>query len=257
MVTLWMINEERQGQTRSQEENRAAREKKSEGAMAELAEGWRVTRSNPVALSSVLMYGWIWGVIGGFFALLTAIIFERLAPMAGISVHEKILVFQGRVIALVGVAMFIGGVVVGMIAGRVSLSRVLTYSFLGAGLTIALLGLPGVMSNIWLPVGLFFLLGAFGGMILIPVETAIGKGVPREIRGRVFAFNTVFHTILLTGMMTLTNIYLTKTKGMDFRLELAMLVIGVFAVVGGLFTRWLPKGVSLAELTPDTVSIKA
>jgi MFS family permease len=257
MVTLLLINKERQGQVRSAEEQKVASERKSEGAIADLADGWRATRTNPIALSSVLMFGWIWGVVGAFFALLTAIIYARLAPAMGRIGDEAALNLQGEVLGLVGVSLFAGGVIVGRLANRISLPRLLSFAFIGAGVSIAGLAIPGVLDNPWLALPLIFVLGSFGGAILIPVETSIGKGVAREVRGRVFAFNTIFHTVLLTGMLSLTNIYLDFYKDFAYRLEVGLIATGLVAIAGALLTRILPRGIVLATMTPESASMGA
>jgi MFS family permease len=254
MLTLLMINGERQGQVRTAAEMKEALGQPSRSSFQELAEGWRVTRTNRVALGAVLSFAWIWGVVGAFFALLTAIIYERLAVQANRLGNEEALNFQGEVLGLVGIAMFVGGALVGRLGGRTSLPKLLGWNFAGAGATIILVSVPGVLDSVALTLTLFFLLGAFGGAILIPVETAIGKGVPREVRGRVFAFNTVLHTVILTGMMALLNLYLNWADANQIpgRLEWGLLGTGLFALAGIGVSHLLPRGVSLTDLDSES-----
>jgi MFS family permease len=254
MVTLLAISKVRAGisidEAKAQE--LAKLQSHSSNMFKDVQEGWRVTRTNPVALGSVLVFGWIWGVVGGFFALLTALIYEVLGKLLNRTGNEDLLNLQGEVLGLVGISMFVGGVIVGRLASHFSLRRVLACSFLGAAMTIGLLAVPYVQTKPFLMLALFFILGSFGGSIMIPVETAIGKGVPREVRGRVFAFNTVFHVALLVGMLTLTTLYLQWMRDYSLKLEIGFGVIAAMSLIGVGLTAILPSKVMLATLQPGS-----
>ena len=134
-------------------------------------------------------------------------IFAALAVLA-VSLAEKLPGMEaeefGYLLAAAGVGMAIGAGIVGQ-AGH-WLSN-LQLSMVGsAGMAGALIGLSVFREQLWWAVGLIAILGIFGALVGVPMQTTIQAETAEEMRGKVFGLQNNAVNIALSLPLALAGI---------------------------------------------------
>ena len=140
----------------------------------------------------------------------------------------------GFLLAAGGVGLAIGAVAIGEFGQRFSRSQLsLTGSL---GMAAALTGLSLAPAQLWPSLGLIALLGLFGAMVGIPMQTTIQEKTPEDMRGKVFGLQNNVVNIALSLPLAVAGIAETF---LGLRAVFGLLAMLVAA--GGFFTWSLVK----------------
>jgi MFS family permease len=101
-----------------------------------------------------------------------------------------------------------------------------------AGVSAALLGLALLPHKLWLVLLLVMLLGGFGAIVAVPMQTTIQKETPAEMRGKVFGLQNNAINIALTLPLALAGVAETL-----FGLKVVFLALAAAAIAGALIVR--------------------
>jgi MFS family permease len=162
-------------------------------------------------------------------------IFAALAVLA-VSLAEKLPGMEpeefGYLLAAAGVGMALGAGMVGQ-AGH-WLSN-LQLSMVGsAGMTGALAGLSFFNHQLWWSFGLIALLGVFGALVGVPMQTTIQAETPEEMRGKVFGLQNNAVNIALSLPLALAGVAETF-----FGLPVVLLGLASLALAAGVLTWYI------------------
>ncbi|ACC82720.1 major facilitator superfamily MFS_1 [Nostoc punctiforme PCC 73102] len=135
----------------------------------------------------------------------------------------------GFLLAAGGVGIAAGATILGQFGQRFSYTQL---SLCGCmGMTASLIGLSIFTTQLWLVLLLVALLGIFGALIGIPMQTAIQTETPPEMRGKVFGLQNNVINIALSLPLALAGVAETF-------LGLQVVFLGLAAIVflGGILT---------------------
>jgi MFS family permease len=135
----------------------------------------------------------------------------------------------GFLLAAGGVGIAIGATILGQFGQRFSYNRLSLWGNLGvAG---SLLGLSIFTTNLWVDLLLITLVGTFGAVIGIPMQTAIQTETPPEMRGKVFGLQNNVINIALSLPLALAGVAETfiGLKAVFLGLAVVVLLGGIFA----------------------------
>ncbi|MCX7595338.1 MAG: MFS transporter [Fischerella sp.] len=135
----------------------------------------------------------------------------------------------GFLLASGGVGIAVGAMMLGQFGQRFSYSQL---SLLGSvGMVVSLIGLSVFTQQLWIVLLLVMLLGIFGALVGIPMQTAIQTETPPEMRGKVFGLQNNVINIALSLPLGLAGVAETF-------LGLQAVFLGLAAIVflGGLLT---------------------
>lgn len=138
----------------------------------------------------------------------------------------------GFLMAAGGVGMGIGAAVLGHWGQRFSNTWLSLWG--SAGVAASLIGLSLFTENLWLVLLLVTLMGAFGSLVAVPMQTTIQKETPPEMRGKVFGLQNNAINIALTLPLALAGVAETF-----FGLKTVFLGLAAAAIAGGLFTWYI------------------
>lgn len=137
-------------------------------------------------------------VLFSIFAAL-AVLAVRLAEMVGMEPEEF-----GFLLAAAGVGMAIGATTIGH--GRHGLSN-FQLSLIGClGMAGSLAGLSFFTEQLWGAIALITLLGIFGAVVGVPMQTTIQAETPEEMRGKVFGLQNNAINIALSLPLVLAGV---------------------------------------------------
>jgi predicted MFS family arabinose efflux permease len=162
-------------------------------------------------------------------------IFAALAVLA-VSLAEKLPGMEaeqfGYLLAAAGVGMAIGAGVVGQAGHWLSNFQL---SIIGsAGMAGSLIGLSIFSHQLWWAVGLIALLGVFGALVGVPMQTTIQAETPEEMRGKVFGLQNNAVNIALSLPLALAGVAETF-----FGLPVVLLGLASFAMAAGILTWYI------------------
>ncbi len=162
-------------------------------------------------------------------------IFAALAVLA-VSLAEKLPGMEaeefGYLLAAAGVGMAIGAGIVGQVGHWLSNSQL---SIIGSGgMAGALIGLSVSNHQLWLAVGLIALLGVFGALVGVPMQTTIQAETPEEMRGKVFGLQNNAVNIALSLPLALAGVAETF-----FGLPVVLLSLACLALAAGVLTWYI------------------
>jgi MFS family permease len=141
----------------------------------------------------------------------------------------------GFLLASGGVGIAVGATILGQFGQRFSYRQL---SFWGClGMAASLIGLSIFTTQLW-PVLLFLsLLGVFGALVGIPMQTAIQTETPPEMRGKVFGLQNNVINIALSLPLALAGVAETFLG-----LHLVFLGLAVMVCLGGILTWYNSRG---------------
>jgi len=135
----------------------------------------------------------------------------------------------GFLLAAGGVGIAIGATLIGQFAQRVSYTQLSLYGSMG--MAASLIGLAVITKQLWLVMLLVTLLGMFGALVGIPMQTAIQTETPAEMRGKVFGLQNNVINIALSLPLALTGVVETFVG-----LQTVFLGLAVIVFSGGLLS---------------------
>ncbi len=163
-------------------------------------------------------------ILFSVFAALTVL----AVRMAELIPHLKASQF-GFLLAAGGVGIAIGATLLGQFGQRLSYTQL---SLCGCvGMAASLIGLSVFTTQLWIVLLLVTLLGVFGALVGIPMQTAIQTETPPKMRGKVFGLQNNVVNIALSLPLALTGV-------LEALVGLQTVFLGLAAIVfsGGLLT---------------------
>ncbi len=146
----------------------------------------------------------------------------------------------GFLMAAGGIGMGISAAILGHFGQGVSHTWL---SLVGSGgVAAALIGLALLPHQLWIVLLLVMLLGAFGAIVAVPMQTTIQKETPPEMRGKVFGLQNNGINIALTLPLALAGVAETL-----FGLQAVFLGLAAAAIAGGLLTWYICRTSSLVK----------
>lgn len=135
----------------------------------------------------------------------------------------------GFLLAAGGVGIAAGATILGQFGQRFSYTQLSLYGSMG--MAASLIGLSVFTTQLWLVLLLVALLGIFGALVGIPMQTAIQTETPPEMRGKVFGLQNNVINIALSLPLALAGVAETF-------LGLRVVFLGLAAIVfsGGILT---------------------
>lgn len=135
----------------------------------------------------------------------------------------------GFLLAAGGVGIAAGATILGQFGQRFSYTQLSLYGCMG--MAASLIGLSVFTTQLWLILLLVALLGIFGALVAIPMQTAIQTETPPEMRGKVFGLQNNVINIALSLPLALAGVAETF-------LGLQVVFLGLAAIVfsGGILT---------------------
>lgn len=163
-------------------------------------------------------------ILFSVFAALTVL----AVRMAEIIPHLKASQF-GFLLAAGGLGIAAGATILGQFGQRFSYSQLGLFGCLG--MAVSLIGLALFTTQLWLVLLLVAMLGIFGALVGIPMQTTIQTETPPEMRGKVFGLQNNVINIALTLPLALAGVAETFVG-------LKVVFLGLAAIVffGGILT---------------------
>ncbi|MDH6067935.1 MFS transporter [Chrysosporum ovalisporum APH033B] len=187
---------------------------------SDLRDGFSYLKANSRVRNALLQLTILFSV----FAALTVL----AVRMAEIIPNLKASQF-GFLLAFGGVGMAAGATILGQFGQRFSYSQL---SFGGClGMAGSLTGLSVFTTQLWIILVLVALLGAFGALVGIPMQTAIQRETPSDMRGKVFGLQNNVINIALTLPLGLAGV-----AEAFMGLQAVFLVLAVTVFLGGILT---------------------
>jgi MFS family permease len=187
---------------------------------SDLRDGFAYLRANHRVRNALLQLIILFSV----FAALTVL----AVRMAEIIPNMKASQF-GFLLAAGGVGIAAGATILGQFGQRFSYTQLSLYGCIG--MATSLIGLSVFTTQLWLVLLLVMLLGIFGALVGIPMQTAIQTETPPEMRGKVFGLQNNVINIALSLPLALAGVAETFVGLQAVFLGLAAIVFS-----GGILT---------------------
>lgn len=134
----------------------------------------------------------------------------------------------GFLLAAAGIGMAIGAGIVGQLGHWLSHFQL---SLIGSiGMAISLVGLSIFNQQLWVSMGLIGLLGMFGAIVGVPMQTTVQAETPEEMRGKVFGLQNNAVNIALSLPLALAGVAETFLG-----LSTVLLGLAGVAILAGVF----------------------
>jgi predicted MFS family arabinose efflux permease len=187
---------------------------------SDLRDGLAYLKANHLVRNALLQLTILFSV----FAALTVL----AVRMAEIIPHLKASQF-GFLLAFGGIGMAAGATILGQFGQRFCYSQLSLWGSLG--MSGCLIGLAVFSTQLWIVLLLVGLLGVFGALVGIPMQTAIQKETPPEMRGKVFGLQNNVINIALTLPLALAGVAETLMG-----LPTVFLLLAATVFLGGILT---------------------
>jgi MFS family permease len=187
---------------------------------------------------SVILDSWFFLVGGILFTVISYIVYERLVPGGAGNEQGGGVQYLGFAYGSLGLGLATGGLLTGKYGGRIELRWLIPACFAGAAAFTLMLMFQRNEA------GIYFSLAGLGysaGGVVVCIETTLQRAVPDEIRGRVFALNSLLlNSVLLVSIFA--GATLLKSDALTPNAMLA--VAGIIATAGAVFAffGYPPKG---------------
>jgi MFS family permease len=183
---------------------------------ADLRDGLRYLKANSRVRNALVQLT----ILFSIFAALTVL----AVRMAEIIPHLKASQF-GFLLAAGGVGIAVGATLLGQFGQRFSYTNL---SLCGCiGMAASLIGLSVFTTQLWIILMFIALLGVFGALVGIPMQTAIQTETPAEMRGKVFGLQNNVINIALSLPLALAGVAETFIGLKAVFLGLAAIVFSV------------------------------
>jgi MFS family permease len=168
-------------------------------------------------------------ILFSVFAAMTVLAVRMAEVIPGLKASQF-----GFILAAGGVGMGCGAAILGHYGQQFSHSRLSLYGSLGVA--ASLVGLSIFSHQVWLVLFLTILMGAFGAMVAIPMQTTIQAETPEEMRGKVFGLQNNGINIALTLPLALTGVAETFLG-----LHIVLFSLAAIVLAGRLFTWYIGR----------------
>ena len=163
--------------------------------LADLEEGLNYLKGNHRVCNAIIQQI----ILFSIFAAL-AVLAVRLAEIIPSMEAEEF----GLLLAAAGVGMCIGAGIVGQLGHWLSHFQL---SLIGSiGMAVSLVGLSIFNQEFWVAMGLISILGMFGAVVGVPMQTTIQAETPEEMRGKVFGLQNNAVNIALSLPLALVGV---------------------------------------------------
>ncbi|AKG24101.1 MFS transporter [Calothrix sp. 336/3] len=197
-----------------------AQEKESPHVFADLRDGFLYLKENIRLRNALIQLVILFSV----FAALTVLAVSIAEVIPDIKPEQF-----GFLLAAGGVGIALGATSLGNLGQRFSFTQL---SLIGcAGMTVALTGLSIFTQQLWMVLILITLVGVFGALVGIPMQTTIQTETPPEMRGKVFGLQNNVINIALSLPLALAGVAETFVG-----LRTVFLGLAVIVLLGGVFT---------------------
>lgn len=150
----------------------------------------------------------------------------------------------GLLLAMGGIGMAGGAAILGHWGHQFTHNRLSLYG--SVGMACALVGLSGFSHNLWLALLMMILLGGFGALVGIPMQTTIQAETPEEMRGKVFGLQNNGINIALSLPLALAGVAETWLG-----FETVFLSLAGIAIAGGVLNWYISGKGSVIQAQPD------
>jgi predicted MFS family arabinose efflux permease len=174
-------------------------------------------------------------VLFSVFAAMTVLAVRLAEIMPGMKASQF-----GFLLAAGGVGMGCGAAILGHYGQQIPHSRLSLYGSIG--MAASLVGLSLFTQHLWIALLLIALMGAFGAMVAIPMQTTIQADTPEEFRGKVFGLQNNAINIALSLPLALTGVAETFLG-----LPSVLVCLAAIVLTGRVFTWYIcRKGASIS-----------
>ena len=150
----------------------------------------------------------------------------------------------GVLLAMGGVGMAGGAAILGNWGQEFTHNRLSLYG--SVGMAFALVGLSVFNHTLWLALLMMILLGGFGALVGIPMQTTIQAETPEEMRGKVFGLQNNGINIALSLPLALAGVAETWLG-----FKTVFLGLAVIAIAGGVLNWYISGTGSVMSTKPD------
>ncbi|HBE20409.1 MAG TPA: arabinose efflux permease [Cyanobacteria bacterium UBA11149] len=150
----------------------------------------------------------------------------------------------GLLLAMGGIGMAGGAAILGHWGHQFTHNRLSLYG--SVGMACALIGLSGFSHNLWLSFLMMILLGGFGALVGIPMQTTIQAETPEEMRGKVFGLQNNGINIALSLPLALAGVAETWLG-----FETVFLSLAGIAIAGGILNWYISGKCSVIQTKPN------
>ena len=198
-------------------------EQESPHVWQDLRDGLQYLGQNPRIRTALIQLVILFSV----FAALTVLAVRMAEVIPGLKPSQF-----GFLLAAGGVGIAAGATILGQFGQRFSPIQLSLYGSMG--IAACLIGLSIFTKQLWVVVVLIGLLGGFAAMVAIPMQTAIQKETPPEMRGKVFGLQNNVINIALTLPLALAGVAETFIG-----LQAVFLSLAAIVIAGGLLTWYI------------------
>lgn len=191
----------------------------------DLRDGLRYLKENQRVRNALLQLTILFSV----FAALTVLAVRMAEVIPGLKASQF-----GFLLASAGVGIAAGATILGQFGQRFSYRQLSLWGCMGMG--ASLVGISIFTTKLWLVLPLIALIGVFGALVGIPMQTAIQTETPPEMRGKVFGLQNNVVNIALSLPLALAGVAETFLGLQSVFLALALIVF-----LAGVFT-WYNSG---------------
>jgi MFS family permease len=186
----------------------------------DLRDGLRYLKENQRVRNALLQLIILFSV----FAALTVLAVRMAEIIPGLKASQF-----GFLLASAGVGIAVGAAILGQFGQRFSYRQLSLWGCLGMG--ASLVGISIFTTKLWLVLPLIALVGVFGSLVGIPMQTAIQTETPPEMRGKVFGLQNNVVNIALSLPLALAGVAETFLG-----LQSVFLALAIIVFLAGIFT---------------------
>jgi MFS family permease len=139
----------------------------------------------------------------------------------------------GFFVASVGVGLAIGAFILGQFGDRFAHRPLPFVGFIGMAIGLFIFAF---VSNLWVGLAVGGFIGIHGALVAIPMQTAIQKYTPENMRGKVFGLLNNGENIAASLPLALTAIALdlsTGAFGKQFGFQIVMIILSIIVLALG------------------------
>ncbi|MGH7998557.1 MAG: MFS transporter [Brasilonema sp.] len=195
-------------------------EKQSPHIFADLQDGFRYLKENYRLRNALIQLI----ILFSTFAALTVLAVRMAELIPGLKASQF-----GFLLAAGGVGIALGATLLGLFGQRFSYTLLSLCGCLG--MAVSLIGLSIFTKQLWVVLLLITLLGVFGALVGIPMQTAIQTETPPEMRGKVFGLQNNVINIALSLPLALAGVAETFVG-----LHILFLALAAIVFSGGILT---------------------
>ncbi|MEA2519111.1 MAG: hypothetical protein QOF49_1191 [Chloroflexota bacterium] len=205
-----------------------AAEPPATGVVAEMKEGYRFLRHEPVLFANTIQAAFAQFAIGSLTAL-TPIFVQKVLNPVNVSPEAAYAFLETSI----GAGNLIGGFVIGLVGMRLAKGRMVIAGYVLWGLFLVAFALSG---NFVLDFGILFGAGIANMIFVIPSQTLFQQRTPPELIGRVVGFRFA----LVFGSMTVA-MAVGGILGQTIGIVPVLVISGVVTVLAGLAGLLVPE----------------